>query len=111
MFNVVQQMVGEILRSDPAFTESKAKMRRLLQWNAIAGTIIQWALSSPGFIVPIFETVWKMLDRAVVEKSPPNIEDASRNVAEVERLIGRRLLCNTTVENTARPWVAGGTRP
>lgn len=54
----------------------------LVHTRAVADPIFQSVLSNPGLIVPVTETVWKMVDRVLEEYLPRDKEEASTTVVE-----------------------------
>lgn len=65
MFNVIEQNLGELVRSARALVVSKAEMRSLDQTKAVTGKIFKPVLFNMGIIVPIPEIVGNLIDRAV----------------------------------------------
>lgn len=84
MLNVMEQAPADVVRSVRAPTVSEAKMHSLFQRKAVSDTIVKSVKSKTRFIVPIAETVGKMVNSTLDRYRLHNIKEASRTVANVE---------------------------
>lgn len=63
MFKVIEQVLGDVVRSVRSDTMAKGKKRSLVQSKLVADNIVHSTPSNMGLIVPIVESVQKMVDR------------------------------------------------
>lgn len=84
MFKVLEKELGEVVRYDRAPTVSEVEMHSLVQTKAVADMIVQSVLSHTKFIVPMGETVGKMMERAVDGFHLPDSKEAFSIAADTE---------------------------
>lgn len=68
---------------------SEDQMHRLVQTKAVAYMVVQSVLSDTGIIIPIAETIGKMVDWPVHDDCLRNVKYASTIVADTDQLIER----------------------
>lgn len=89
MFNVVEKVLDEVVRSSRSPTSSETEMRSLVQNKSIAHKIVKSVLFHTMFIVSIAKSFGKMADRFVGKYHLGNMEEASKTVSDTEQLMER----------------------
>lgn len=84
VFNIIETALRGVAQYNCATRVVEALMCNLGQTKSIADIIVQAVLSSTGSIVPIAETVDRVVDRAVDERSSRNTEQVSTTTASTD---------------------------
>lgn len=95
MFNVLKEVLGELVRSIRTPRVFEAEMHCLIQTKPSADTTMKWVLSNARFIVLITKAIGKLVYGAVNEPCQMNMGEASTAVACKEPLVVRSPSCIT----------------
>lgn len=92
MFDVIEEGLNAMVRPGRALHYQRLKCAISPKTKSVADVTVQTVLSNKGFIVPIAETVGKLVDRAVDDCHLHDIKKASRTTADINLSIQRPLL-------------------